>query len=426
VELLTRAQEWPELDRPRRAGISSFGISGTNAHLIVEQVTEIEAPVEELSVSGPVPWVVSGKSGTALSEQAGRLVAFLEGRPELDVAAVGRSLAVSRARFDHRAVVVGETREELLDALRALTPGEAVSAGSVAFLFSGQGSQRVGMGRELYVSEPVFAAAFDEVVAALDVYGDRSLASVIVGEPELLDRTVFTQPGLFAVEVALFRLLSHYGVCPDYLVGHSVGELAAAHVAGVLSLDDAARLVCARARLMEGVAGGGAMVALNAGGARVAGWLEGRSGVGVAGFNSPASTVISGDESAVLEVLELARREGVKATRLRVGRAFHSAHLDGMLAELTEVARTLTYSAPRIPVVSNVTGEVVEGFTAEYWAVQARSAVRFADGIATLAGLGVTAFVELGPDGTLAGLAGECLAGSEGVVVVPVLRKDRA
>ncbi|MBB6174413.1 acyl transferase domain-containing protein/aryl carrier-like protein [Nocardiopsis mwathae] len=435
VELLTQAQEWPELDRPRRAGISSFGISGTNAHLIVEQVTEIEAPVEEPPLSGPVPWVVSGKSAEAVAGQAGRLVSFLEERPELDVAAVGRSLAVSRARFDHRAVVVGETREELLAGVRALAAGvpaagvvsgRAMPAGSVAFLFSGQGGQRVGMGRELYAAEPVFAAAFDEVVAALDVHLDRSLAGVIEGEPELLDRTVFTQPALFAVEVALFRLLCHYGVAPDYLVGHSVGELAAAHVAGVLCLEDAARLVCARARLMEGVAEGGAMVALNADEARVAGWLEGRSGVDVAAFNSPAGTVISGDETAVLEVLELARGEGVKATRLKVSHAFHSAHLDGMLAELTEVARTLTYSAPRIPVVSNVTGEVVEEFTAEYWAVQARSAVRFVDGIATLAGFGVTAFVELGPDGALAGLAGECLEGGEGVVAVPVLRKGRA
>ncbi|MCY0950343.1 type I polyketide synthase [Streptomyces sp. H27-S2] len=425
VELLTQAQEWPELDRPRRAGISSFGISGTNAHLIVEQVTETEAPVEELSVSGPVPWVVSGKSGAALSEQADRLVSFVEERPELDVVAVGRSLAVSRARFDHRAVVVGETREELLDALRALTPDEAVSAGSVAFLFSGQGSQRVGMGRELYVSEPMFAAAYDEVVAALDVHLDRSLAGVIEGEPELLQRTVFTQPALFAIEVSLFRLLSHYGVTPDYLVGHSVGELAAAHVAGVLSLEDGARLVCARARLMDGVAEGGAMVALNAGEEKVSGWLEGRAGVDVAGFNSPGSTVISGDETEVLEVLEMARAEGVKATRLKVSHAFHSAHLDGVLDELTEVARSLTYSAPQIPVVSNVTGQLIEEFTADHWAVQARSAVRFADGIETLAGLGVTAFVELGPDGTLAGLTNECLAEATGVVVVPVLRKDR-
>ncbi|MFJ8396952.1 SDR family NAD(P)-dependent oxidoreductase [Streptomyces sp. NPDC094144] len=426
VELLTRAQEWPELDRPRRAGVSSFGISGTNAHLIVEQVTKTGAPVQEPPVTGPVPWVVSGKSGAALSEQANRLVSFLEDRPELDAVRVGRSLAVSRARFDHRAVLVGETREELLDALRALTPGEPVSTGSVAFLFSGQGSQRVGMGRELYAAEPVFAAAFDEVVAALDVHLDRSLAGVIAGEPELLRRTVFTQPALFAVEVALFRLLSHHGVTPDYLVGHSVGELAAAHVAGVLSLEDAARLVCARARLMDGIAEGGAMVALNADETRVAGWIDGRPGVEVAGVNSPVSTVISGDEPAVLQVLELARGEGVKATRLKVSHAFHSAHLDGMLAELTEVARTLTHAAPRIPVVSNVTGEVVEEFTAEYWAVQARSAVRFADGIATLAGLGVTTFLELGPDGTLAGLTGECLADTDGIAVAALLRKDRA
>ncbi|WP_410596604.1 SDR family NAD(P)-dependent oxidoreductase [Amycolatopsis sp. lyj-23] len=421
VELLTRAQAWPDPDRPRRAAVSSFGISGTNAHLIVEQVAEPEAPAT--APGGPVPWVLSGKSDAALAEQAARLVPFLEERPELDVVAVGRSLAGARARFGHRAVLVGETREELLAALRTLTPGEAVSAGSVAFLFSGQGSQRVGMGRELAAAEPVFASAFDEVVAALDVHLDRSLADVIEGEPELLQRTAFTQPALFAIEVALFRLLAHHGVTPDYLVGHSVGELAAAHVAGVLSLEDAARLVCARARLMDAVAEGGAMVALNAGEAQVAGWLAGRSDVDIAGVNSPVSTVISGAETAVLEVMELARAEGVKATRLKVSHAFHSAHLDGMLAELTEVARGLTHATPRIPVVSNVTGEVIEEFTAEYWAIQARSAVRFADGIATLAGLGVTAFVELGPDGTLAGLAGECLA--EGVVVVPLLRKDR-
>ncbi|WP_443046817.1 SDR family NAD(P)-dependent oxidoreductase [Streptomyces sp. NBC_00247] len=425
VELLTQPRDWDELERPRRAGVSSFGVSGTNAHVIVEQVVATPAETEAEPVSGPVPWVVSGKTGVALSEQAGRLVSFLEERPEWDVAAVGRSLAVSRARFDHRAVVVGESREELLDGLRALVPGEAVRGGSVAFLFSGQGSQRVGMGRGLYAAEPVFAAVFDEVVGALDVHLDRSLAGVIEGEPELLGRTVFTQPALFAIEVALFRLLAHYGVEPDYLVGHSVGELAAAHVAGVLSLEDAARLVCARARLMEGVAEGGAMVALNAGEARVLGWLGGRPGVGVAGFNSPGSTVVSGDEAAVLEVLEVARAEGVKATRLRVSHAFHSAHLDVVLDELTEVARGLTHAVPRIPVVSNVTGELVEEFTAEYWAVQARSAVRFAQGVGTLAGLGVTAFVELGPDGTLAALAGECLAEAEGTVVVPLLRKDR-
>ncbi|MEU7620701.1 acyltransferase domain-containing protein, partial [Micromonospora rifamycinica] len=358
-------------------------------------------------------------------EQVDRLVVFVEARPGVDLAAVGRSLAVARARFGHRAVVVGETREELLAALRAVTPGKAASGGAVAFLFSGQGSQRVGMGRELYAVEPVFAAAFDEVAGALDAYLDRRLVEVIEGEPELLVRTVFTQPALFAVEVALFRLLVHYGVVPDYLVGHSVGELAAAHVAGVLSLDDAARLVCARARLMDGVAEGGAMVALNAGEARVAGWLQGCAGVEVAGVNSPVSTVISGDEAGVLEVLEMARGEGVQGTRLKVSHAFHSAHVDGMLAELTEVARGLTYSVPQIPVVSNVTGEVVEEFTAEYWAVQARSAVRFAEGIATLVGKGVTAFVELGPDAMLAGLTSECLTGAEGVVVVPVLRRGR-
>ncbi|MEV0643481.1 type I polyketide synthase, partial [Streptomyces sp. NPDC050619] len=355
----------------------------------------------------------------------------------LGVAAVGRSLAVSRARFEHRAVVVGESRGELLDALKGLASGgsAAVSGGKLAFLFSGQGSQRLGMGRELYGSEPVFAAAFDEVCAALDVYLDCSLASVISGEagPELLGRTGFTQPALFAVEVALFRLVSHYGVVPDYVVGHSVGEIAAAHVAGVLSLGDAARLVCARARLMEALPAGGAMAAVGAGEGRVVGWLEGRVGVGVAGVNSPSGTVVSGDEAGVVEVVEVARAAGVKATRLAVSHAFHSARLDGMLDELTDVAGELTFHVPRIPVVSNVTGGLVGEFTAEYWAVQARSAVRFADGVATLRGLGVSAFVELGPDATLSGLVRECLAGEAGsggpagsVVVVPVLRRKQS
>ncbi|MCR3752122.1 type I polyketide synthase [Lentzea californiensis] len=367
-------EPWPRPDEPLYAGVSSFGMGGTNCHVVLSD-WRTEPAVEGLPAPGVVPWVVSGRSAEAVAAQAGRLRSFLEQRPELDVAAVGRSLAVSRARFDHRAVVAGETREELLAGVQALAEGKpaarvvsgrAIPAGRVAFLFSGQGSQRVGMGRELCASEPVFAAAFEKIVAALDVHLDRSLTAVIGNEPELLERTLFTQPALFAVEVALFRLLAHYGVEPDYLVGHSVGELAAAHVSGVLSLDDAARLVCARARLMDEVTAGGAMVALNAGEERVSQWLEGRPGVDVAGFNSPGSTVVSGDEAAVLEVLELARAEGVKATRLKVSHAFHSAHLDAMLNDLTEVARELTYSAPRIPVVSNVTGELVDEFTPEY------------------------------------------------------------
>ncbi|MEV6182862.1 SDR family NAD(P)-dependent oxidoreductase [Streptomyces sp. NPDC052015] len=383
-----------------------------------------------------MPWLVSAKSAEALAGQAGRLSAFVEHRPDLEAGAVGRSLAVTRARFDHRAVVLGGSRDELLEALGKLASGNASGAvvtgqvmpgGGMAFLFSGQGSQRLGMGRELYEGEPVFAAAFDEVCAVLDAYLPQSLAAVILGEPELLGRTGFTQPALFAIETALFRLVTHYGVTPDFLIGHSVGELVAAHVAGVLSLGDAARLVCARARLMDGLPDGGAMVALRADEARVSAWLEGRAGVDIAGLNSPGSTVVSGDEGAVLEVAALAEGEGVKATRLKVSHAFHSSHLDPVLEELTEIATTLTHHAPTIPVISNVTGEVIEEYAPEYWAVQARSAVRFADGVAALADAGVTVFVELGPDATLAGLARECLAEKADIdaVVTPVLRRER-
>jgi acyl transferase domain-containing protein len=280
VELLTEARVWPEVGRPRRVGVSSFGVSGTNAHVILESAPVLDE-VGEVSGEGVglpvVPWVISAGSAGALRAQASRLVSFVAADDSLGLVDVGFSLVTTRALLEQRAVVVAGDRDEALaatDALARSEPHPGVVTGSpvggrLGFVFSGQGSQRVGMGRELYAGFPVFAGAFDEVCGALDVHLGRSLREVVFaeagsGEAGLLDETGFTQPALFAVEVALFRLLQSWGVRPDLVAGHSIGELSAAHVAGVLSLGDAARFVVARGGLMQALPVGGAMWAVEA------------------------------------------------------------------------------------------------------------------------------------------------------------------
>ncbi|MFE7037510.1 type I polyketide synthase, partial [Streptomyces sp. NPDC057621] len=446
VELLTEAREWPEAEgRPRRAGISSFGISGTNAHVIIEAApapaparvpVPVSAPAEgdeRPTGTAPVAWPLSGRDRDATTAQAARLLQFLQEQPELDPVDVGFSLATSRAALEHRAVVVGEDRAELLAGLARLAtgdhnhPGQGRTEGATAFLFSGQGAQRVGMGRELYESFPVFAAAFDEVCAALDLHLDRSLREVIWSHADRLDRTVFTQAGLFAVEVALFRLLEAWGVRPDFLAGHSIGELSAAHVAGVFSLDDAARLVAARGRLMQALPSGGAMVAVQASEDEVAPLLDGAE-VAIAAVNGPTSVVVSGTEAQVAAVEAHFSALGRKTSRLRVSHAFHSPLMDPMLDAFREVAESITYSAPAIPIVSNVTGGPAEDLdSADYWVRHVREAVRFADGVTHLRSAGVTRFVELGPDAVLAAMAQHCLDDELSVPLafVPVSRTNQ-
>ncbi|MEU1488615.1 SDR family oxidoreductase, partial [Streptomyces sp. NPDC005752] len=410
VELLTESVAWPETGDARRAAVSSFGISGTNAHVILEQAPVIETAEDVTGAVLPVvPWVVSAKSEAGLSAQVERLSAFAVGRDSVDV---GFSLATTRAALEHRAVLVGDRTVR----------GEVVE-GRSAVLFSGQGAQRSGMGRELYQAYPVFADAFDAVCAELDRHLDRTVRDVVFEGGELLDQTQFTQAGLFALEVALFRLVSAWGVKPDYLLGHSIGELSAAHVAGVLSLEDAAKLVAARGRLMQALPAGGAMVSLQASEDEVLPLLT--DGVSIAALNGPSATVISGDEDAVLAIAGHFAAQDRKTKRLRVSHAFHSPRMDAMLDEFRTVAEGLTFHPPGIGIVSNVSGVVVSGeeiCSADYWVRHVREAVRFVDGMRTLQDQGTTIYLELGPDGVLSAMGQDCVQDS---AFVPVLRKDR-
>ncbi|MGX1800657.1 acyltransferase domain-containing protein, partial [Streptomyces albidoflavus] len=392
-------------------GVSSFGFSGTNAHLLLEE-PPAPAPTEEAGTAPApdttVPWLLSARTPQALTEQAERLAAHVRDHPELRPADIGLSLATTRTAFAHRLAVAGSSREELLAALErpAGAPDPAAPGGRLALLFTGQGAQRAGMGRELYAAYPVFADAFDAVCARVDgELGTPLKAVVFEDEDGLLDRTRFTQAALFAVEVALFRLLESWGVRPDALLGHSVGEIAAAHVAGVLDLDDACTLVAARGRLMDALPEGGAMVAVEATEEEVRAALV--DGVSLAAVNGPRAVVVSGEAAAVEQVAATLAGQGARTKKLTVSHAFHSALMDPMLDEFRQVAEALTYENARVPVVSNLTGEVAgpELSTPGYWVRHVREAVRFADGARALRALGVTRFLELGPDGVLTAMA---------------------
>jgi acyl transferase domain-containing protein/acyl carrier protein len=487
VELLTEARPWKRAGHPRRCGISAFGVSGTNGHAILEEAPDepdaggapavlpaqpslaaggealphlpsraslesAQATSGEGGVRGAaaawltslLPCVVSGKGPAALRAQAERLRAHLRAGPDWSLADVGYSLA-GRTRFGHRAVVLAPVHESLLRGLDALADGETAQgtvqgvarAGiKLAFLFTGQGSQRVGAGRSLYRAFPPFAQALDEACAHLDAHmaTGRALRDVVFSRPGssdaalLLDETFFTQAALFALEVALFRLVQAWGLAPDFLLGHSIGELAAAHVAGVLSLGDACALVAARGRLMQACPPGGAMISVQGEEAEVAASLSAWEGrVEIAAVNGPLSTVIAGDEDAAMQVAAQWRARGRATRRLRVSHAFHSPHMEGALDELRRVAGSLSFAPPAIPVVSNVTGELAAGedlASPEYWARHVRRPVRFLDGMRSLQARGVTAFLELGPASVLAAMGPSCLTGEgdEQAVFTSVLR----
>ncbi|HEY2418788.1 MAG TPA: type I polyketide synthase, partial [Steroidobacteraceae bacterium] len=453
LSLLQQARAWPRgAARPRRAGVSAFGFSGTNVHVVLEEaparaeansIAPDLASIEEAEQAHlPLPLLVSGRDDAALRAQAGRYGEWLSQHGEADWSSVVRTAGLHRTQFGSRASVSAKDASQAVEALRALAEGRAHAAvsvgqaqgergGKLAFLFTGQGAQQLGMGRALLESCPGFRAAFEEICGHFDALLDMPLRDVMFAEEgseaaSKLDQTAYTQPALFAVEVALFRQLEQWGVEPDILLGHSIGELAAAHVAGVWSLRDACRVVAARGRLMQALPQGGAMVALEASEAEVLPLLV--DGVEIAGLNGPRSTVISGDEAAVLALAEQFKGNGRRTNRLQVSHAFHSKRMEPMLDAFRKVVASVTFGTPRLPVVSNVTGRLAtseELCSAEYWVRQVRSPVRFVDGVRLLDTEGVRASLELGPDGILTALTVSSLSEGSQLQAVAAQRRGR-
>ncbi|MEU7277087.1 beta-ketoacyl synthase N-terminal-like domain-containing protein, partial [Streptomyces asiaticus] len=420
LELATEEQDWPETGRPRRAAISAFGVSGTNAHVIIEQAPEIEQQPARQPINGAIPLVLSAKSITALRDQATRLAQHVE-RDSSSLVNLAHNLLTTRSLFDHRAVIAGTAHDEVLAGLRAVAlgiteTGVAVDVvreqGKTAIVFAGQGSQRPGMGRELYRSYPVFAEAFDAACASLERHMAVSLRDVIFGEDaELLSKTLYAQPALFVHEVASYRLLESWGVAPSHVMGHSLGEVTAAHVAGLLTLDDACRMIAARARLMQNLPSGGAMVAVEVSVQEVQ--AEGLpDAISIAAVNGPDSVVLSGNESDVAALMSRWQSRGRRVERLKVSHAFHSALMAPMLAAFQQILDTIAFSSAVIPIISNVTGKKAsdeELGQASYWLRHVRRPVQFLDSVRTLRQEGVSVFLEVGPDSALAALAERCV-----------------
>ncbi|MEV0504180.1 acyltransferase domain-containing protein, partial [Streptomyces spectabilis] len=440
VELLTEARDWARNGRPRRAGVSAFGASGTNAHLILEEAPEAPAAAEP-EPSGVVPLVVSAGTTASLAAQAERLASYLEsGADGASLPAVAGTLATGRAVLGERAVVVADTADEALTGLRALARGEhttglvtgAGTPGKVVWVFPGQGSQWVGMGRELLDSSPVFAQRVEECATALERWVDWSLVDVLRGEvePGLWERVDVVQPASFAVMVGLAAVWASVGIEPDAVLGHSQGEIAAACVAGALSLEDAARVVALRSQAIAArLAGRGGMASVALSESEAAGRLAPWSDrVEVAAVNGPSSVVVAGDTQALDEALEALDDQGVRIRRVAVDYASHTRHVEDVRDTLAEVLAGITAQAPTVPFHSTVTGARVEDAGAldgAYWYRNLREPVRFGPAVADLLGQGHTVFVEISAHPVLVQPITEAVdAADADVVVTGTLRRD--
>ncbi len=441
VVVPTEVVPWSSIDGRRVAGVSGFGFSGTNAHLVLESA-DATPPSELVDDERPRVFPLSARSDAALQQMAAQHAQWIADHDDVSLADVSATLTTGRAQLTNRVAVVAASRAQLVDRLRAFAAGEDVAGRSglaagragrprVAFLFTGQGAQYAGMARGLYDVEPVFRAALDRCAELMDPLLAQPLLSVLFSEPgsaaaDLLGQTGFTQPALFAVEHALVELWRSWGVVPDAMLGHSVGELVAAAAAGVFSLADAVRLVVARGALMQALPAGGAMAAVFAARADVEPALAGHPQVAIAGVNGPAHTVISGDSTSVSAITAGFAERGVRVQALVVSHAFHSPLMLPMLDEFRRVAESVSYRAPQRRLVSNVTGAVVgaEIASADYWVRHVMAPVLFADGIAALRELGIDTFVEIGPHPVLATMGQSCLPDGQ-YAWVPSLRRSR-
>lgn len=431
---------WPRNGAPRRAGVSSFGFSGTNAHIVIE-----EAPAQATeSAPAAAPAVqtlpISARNPEALRELAERWVKRLA-EPGGSWAEICATAGAGRSHFSHRLAVTASSAGECGEALRKFLAGEkerrAASSGGaagrpkIAFLFTGQGSQYVGMGRELYTQRPAFREAIEACDAALREPLGRSLIDLLYApgaEEEVLRQTGFTQPAIFAVEYALFRLWESWGVEPDLVCGHSIGEYVAACAAGTLDLEDALKLVAARGRLMQALPAGGAMAALAATEAEAAALIAGRPLVAIAAVNAAREAVISGPGAEIAELAAACRARQIAAHELHVSHAFHSPLMRPMTREFGEIAAGVRYKPARIGVISTVTGKKAAAgdlASADYWTGQVEATVRFRDAAAALAAEGVRAFVEIGAAPILTALAKQEAAG-DGRVFLGALKRGEA
>jgi len=446
VRVPTKPVAWPSnAERPRVAGISSFGFSGTNAHVVVG-----EAPQANKAIS---PWArprhllaLSARTPEALATMLADYQSHLQKHPEQDFADVCFTAGVGRARFAHRFALHAATTAEAVEKISRIRAGQEVpgtvryeiepkASAKVAFLFTGQGSQYIGMGRQLYETQPVFRKALDRCAEILKEYLDRPLLSVLYPEPgpagsgastsSPLDETAYTQPAIFAIEYAMSQMWRSWGVKPAWVLGHSIGEYVAACVAGIFSLEDGLKLIAMRGKLMQALPKGGSMVAIVGNPARVLAAIAGMEAkISPAGFNGPRQIVLSGDADALQALVPKLEAEGARAHWLVVSHAFHSHRMDAMLPEYAKTCAEVKYSKPRLPIVSSVTGKIAEDeiCTPEYWTRQVREPVQFATAMASLVKEGARIMLEVGAKPTLTQLGQQCVNESD-AIWLPTLRE---
>ena len=446
LQVSTQLTPWQTHGQTRMAGVSSFGFSGTNAHIILEEAptptvgANDHSPLQEDYIERSAHLLtLSAKTQTALAELVRNYQNYLKTHPELGVADICYSASTGRTHFNHRLAIVASNQQQLVDKLQQQQQGEEVvgiysgellnntTVPKIAFLFTGQGSQYVNMGRQLYQQAPTFQEAInqcDEILSSLETFQNKSLREIIYpadqdsSDSSLLDQTAYTQPALFAIEYALFQLWQSWGIKPNVVMGHSVGEYVAATVAGVFSLEEGLKLIAARGRLMQQLPAGGQMVSVMASESRVRALITtDTEKVSIAAINGPQSVVISGESEAVGAIATHIESLGIKTKQLPVSHAFHSPLMEPMLADFEAVVKEMTNSQPRIPLISNVTGKQVgsEITTAEYWVNHIRQPVRFAESMITLHQQGYELFLEIGAKPVLLGMGRQCLPPEVGV-----------